>query len=45
VVWMSKQDQLWVLVPGDTSERIEAGEDGVWRATEAELPGEITRLG
>ncbi|RDI27598.1 hypothetical protein [Lentzea flaviverrucosa] len=45
VVWLSKQDQLWVLVPGDTSERIEAGPDGVWKAVEAELPGEITRLG
>jgi hypothetical protein len=45
VVWSSQQDQLWVLVPGDTSERVEAGPDGVWTAVEAELPGEITRLG
>lgn len=45
VVWLSKKDQLWVLVPGDTSERIEAGPDGVWTAVEAELPREITRLG
>ena len=45
VVWLSTQDQLWVLVPGDSSERIEAGPDGVWTATRAELPGEITRLG
>ena len=45
VVWLSTQDQLWVLVPGDTSERIEAGPDGVWTAVEADLPGEITRLG
>ncbi|WP_156213060.1 hypothetical protein [Lentzea aerocolonigenes] len=45
VVWLSKQDQLWVLVPGDTSERIEPGPDGVWTAVKAELPGEITRLG
>jgi len=45
VVWLSEVDQLWVLVPGDTSERVEAGPDGVWTAVEAELPGEITRLG
>jgi hypothetical protein len=46
VVWMSTKDQLWVLVPGERkSERIEAGPDGVWQAVEAELPGEITRLG
>lgn len=45
VVWLSTKDQLWVLVPGDTSERIEAGPDGVWTAVEADLPGEITRLG
>ena len=46
VVWLSDKDQLWVLVPGGRmSERIEAGQDGVWKATEAELPGEITRLG
>ncbi|MFD4643602.1 hypothetical protein ACFWN2_40280 [Lentzea sp. NPDC058436] len=45
VVWLSTKDQLWVLVPGDTSERIEAGPDGVWTAVEAELPREITRLG
>lgn len=45
VVWLSGKDQLWVLVPGDTSERIEAGPDGVWAAATAELPGEITRLG
>jgi hypothetical protein len=46
VVWLSTEDQLWVLVPGGrTSERVEAGPDGVWRAVEAELPGEITRLG
>ncbi len=45
VVWLSERDQLWVLVPGDTSERVEAGQDGVWTAVQAELPGEITRLG
>jgi len=45
VVWLSEQDQLWVLVPGDASERIEPGPDGVWTATRAELPREITRLG
>jgi hypothetical protein len=46
VVWLSTKDQLWVLVPGNRmSERIEAGQDGVWTAVEAELPGEITRLG
>lgn len=45
VVWLSQRDQLWVLVPGDTSERVEPGPDGVWTAVEAELPGEITRLG
>ena len=45
VVWLSTKDQLWVLVPGDTSERVEAGPTGVWFAVEAELPGEITRLG
>ncbi|NGY65443.1 hypothetical protein G7043_41780 [Lentzea sp. NEAU-D13] len=45
VVWLSEKDQLWVLVPGDTSERVEAGPDGVWTAVTAELPGEITRLG
>ncbi|MFI6102483.1 hypothetical protein ACIA8G_43625 [Lentzea sp. NPDC051213] len=46
VVWLSKKDQLWVLVPGGrTSERIEPGPDGIWTATEDELPGEITRLG
>jgi hypothetical protein len=46
VVWLSEKDQLWVLVPGGRmSERIEAGQDGVWTATEAELPREITRLG
>ncbi|MFD5827810.1 hypothetical protein [Lentzea sp. NPDC060358] len=45
VVWLAERDQLWVLVPGDTSERVEAGPDGVWTAVEAELPGEITRLG
>src|SRR5690349_11425393 len=32
VVWLSQRDQLWVLVPGDTSERVEAGPDGVWTA-------------
>jgi hypothetical protein len=46
VVWLSTKDQLWVLVPGNRlSERIEAGQDGVWTAVEAELPGEITGLG
>ena len=45
VVWLSEKDQLWVLVPGDTSERVEAGPDGVWTAVTAELPREITRLG
>jgi hypothetical protein len=46
VVWLSTKDQLWVLVPGNRmSERIEAGQDGVWTAVEAELPREITRLG
>jgi hypothetical protein len=46
VVWLSTKDQLWVLVPGGRmSERVEAGQDGVWTAVEAELPGEITRLG
>ncbi|MBM7864563.1 hypothetical protein [Lentzea nigeriaca] len=46
VVWLSTKDQLWVLVPGGRmSERIEPGPDGVWTAVEAELPGEITRLG
>lgn len=45
VVWLSERDQLWVLVPGDGSERVEPGPDGVWTATRAELPGEITRLG
>lgn len=46
VVWLSTKDQLWVLVPGGRmSERVEPGPDGVWTAVEAELPGEITRLG
>ncbi|MEV6242208.1 hypothetical protein [Lentzea sp. NPDC051838] len=46
VVWLSTKDQLWVLVPGGRmSERIEAGADGVWTATEAALPDEITRQG
>ncbi|PWK81991.1 hypothetical protein C8D88_115107 [Lentzea atacamensis] len=46
VVWLSTKDQLWVLVPGGRmSERIEPGPGGVWTAVEAELPGEITRLG
>jgi len=45
VVWLSKKDQLWVLVPGSTTERIEPGSDGVWRATTDDLPSEITRTG
>ncbi|ANZ38714.1 hypothetical protein BBK82_24250 [Lentzea guizhouensis] len=45
VVWLSTKDQLWVLVPNDGTERIEAGPDGEWRATRDELPREITRLG
>ncbi|MEU7480628.1 hypothetical protein AB0A63_31935 [Lentzea sp. NPDC042327] len=45
VVWLSSADQLWVVVPNDGTERIEAGPDGEWRATKAELPREISRLG
>jgi hypothetical protein len=46
VVWLSTKDQLWVLVPGNRmSERVEAGENGVWTAVQAELPREITGLG
>lgn len=45
VIWLSSKDQLWVLVPGSTNERIEPGPDGVWRAQSDELPREITRSG
>ncbi len=45
VVWLSTKDQLWVLVPGSSNERIEPGPDGVWHATSDDLPSEITRSG
>ena len=38
VVWLSEKDQLWVLVPGDTSECVEAGPDGDHWTVRASLP-------
>lgn len=46
VLWLSDRDQLWLLVPGSTHQRVEPDAQGAWhRVADSELPEEIKRLG
>lgn len=46
VLWLSDRDQLWLLTPGETHQRVEPDEHGDWsRKPDSQLPEEIKQLG